>query len=85
MLTSVQVTLGYSALFCIGGTLLGMILGAFIGWFACDKWSDYVTLKNAQISSHPEMYDQDGNLIKTDLTAVRVVLEENDYYLEDDD
>ena len=80
-----EITLVYTVLFCIGGTLLGMVLGSFIGWFACEKWNDYVTLKNAQIASHPEMYDQDGNLIKTDLTAVRVVLEENDYYLEDDD
>tara|TARA_B100001996_G_C18630041_1_gene581352 strand:- start:1142 stop:1393 length:252 start_codon:yes stop_codon:yes gene_type:complete len=80
-----EITLIYTVLFFIGGSLLGMVLGGILGWFACDKWADYVTLKNAQIASHPEMYDQEGNLIKTDLTAVRVVLEENDYYLEDDD
>jgi hypothetical protein len=31
------------------------------------------------------MYDQEGNLIQTELTAVRVVLDENDYYLEEED
>ena len=71
----------YSSLFCIGGA----IVGAILGWFACQRWVDYVTLKNAQISSHPEMYDQEGNLIQTELTSVRVVLDENDYYLEEED
>lgn len=80
MLTEVTLVV-YSALFCIGGA----IIGAMLGWFACQRWVDYVTLKNAQISSHPEMYDQEGNLIKTDLTAVRVVLDDTTYYLEDDD
>ncbi len=60
-----EVTLVYSALFAIGGTLLGII----VGWFACEKWSEYTVLKNAQI----------------ELTAVRVVLDENDYYLEEED
>tara|TARA_B100000902_G_C27295745_1_gene909815 strand:+ start:1623 stop:1862 length:240 start_codon:yes stop_codon:yes gene_type:complete len=76
-----QVTLVYSTLFCIGGGIVGIMLG----WFACQRWADYVTLKNAQIASHPEMYDQDGNLIKTDLTAVRVILDETDYYLEEEE
>ena len=76
-----QVTLVYSTLFAIGGTVLGI----FIGWFACEKWSEFIVLKNAQVSSHPEMYDQNGNLINTELTAVRVVLDENDYYLEEED
>ena len=81
MLTEVTLVV-YSALFCIGGAIIGTILG----WFACQRWADYVTLKNAQIASHPEMYDQEGNLIKTDLTAVRVVLDDDTtYYLEDDD
>ncbi len=75
-----QVTLVYSALFCIGGALVGMMFG----WFACQRWSEYVIIKNAQVASHPEMYDQEGNLLKTDLTAVRIVLDD-DYYLEDDD
>tara|TARA_B100001057_G_C22760832_1_gene915694 strand:+ start:1121 stop:1357 length:237 start_codon:yes stop_codon:yes gene_type:complete len=76
-----EVTIVYSALFAIGGTLLGIV----VGWFACEKWNEYVVLKNAQIASHPEMYDQEGNLIQTELTAVRVVLDENDYYLEEED
>ena len=42
-----EVTLVYSALFAIGGTLLGII----VGWFACEKWSEYTVLKNAQIAS----------------------------------
>ena len=47
-----EVTIVYSALFAIGGTLLGII----VGWFACEKWSEYTVLKNAQIASHPEKY-----------------------------
>ena len=62
-----EVTIVYSALFAIGGTLLGII----VGWFACEKWSEYTVLKNAQIASHPEMYDQNGYVLNEELLSVR--------------
>ena len=74
----IAVTLVFSTLFCIGAAFLGIV----IGWYANDKYSHFLQLKEAQITTHPEMYDQDGNLLKTELTALRFVLDD-DYYEED--
>jgi hypothetical protein len=73
------ISLVFGALFALGGTAIGFITG----WFANEKYSEYVELKTAQIATHPEMYDTEGNLITSQLTALRVVLDEDSYYDED--
>ena len=74
------ISLVFGALFAVGGTIIGFIAG----WFANEKYSEYVELKTAQIATHPEMYDTEGNLITSQLTALRVVLDEDSYYDDED-
>lgn len=71
----------FSALFCIGGALVGFILG----WFLSEKYSAYMELKTAQVTTHPEMYDENGNLLNTELTALRFVIDESHYYDDEED
>jgi len=74
------ISLVFGALFAVGGTIIGFIAG----WFANERYSEYVELKTAQIATHPEMYDTEGNLITSQLTALRVVLDEDSYYDDED-
>ena len=56
-----------------------------LGWITNDKYSSYLELKHAQVATHPEMYDTEGNLITQELTAVKVVLDTHDYLFDDED
>jgi len=76
----IGVTLVFAALFCIGGILVGFV----VGWFAGEKYNEYMDLKTAQVTTHPEMYDTDGNLLSTELTALRFVIDEDTYYDDED-
>jgi len=64
----------------MGGTLVGFV----VGWFASEKYNEYMDLKTAQVTTHPEMYDTDGNLLSTELTALRFVIDEDNYYDDDE-
>jgi hypothetical protein len=76
----IGVTLVFATLFCIGGLFVGFV----VGWFAGEKYNDYMELKTAQVTTHPEMYDTDGNLLSTELTALRFVIDEDHYYDDED-
>lgn len=59
-------TLTFSALFSIGALILGFMLG----WFANTYYDDYIErISTPQL--HPEMYDEEGNLLNSRLLAVR--------------
>ena len=59
-----------------------LILGGIIGWLA--QQNNYINLQNQGVAfSHPEMYDENGNLIPDEIVAVR--FENNDDSEEDDD
>ena len=60
-----------------------LILGGIIGWLA--QQNNYINLQNQGMAfSHPEMYDENGNLIPDEIVAVR--FENNDdTELDDDD
>ena len=64
-------------------SLLALLVGGMIGWMA--KQDCYDTTRQI-VYTHPEMYDQNGNLIPDEILAVRFeqhdTSEEND---EDDD
>ena len=64
-------------------SLLALLVGGMIGWMA--RQHSYDTTPQI-VYTHPEMYDQNGNLIPDDILAVRFEQhdpsEEND---EDDD
>ena len=59
-----------------------LILGGIIGWLA--QQNNYINLQNQGMAfSHPEMYDENGNLIPDEIVAVR--FENNDDSEEDDE
>ena len=58
-----------------------LILGGIIGWLA--QQNNYVHLQNQVAYTHPEMYDENGNLIPDEIVAVR--FENNDDSEEDDE
>lgn len=76
----IGVTLVFATLFSLGGTLVGFV----VGWFASEKYNEYMDLKTAQVTTHPEMYDTDGNLLSTELTALRFVIDDENYYEDDE-
>ena len=59
-----------------------LILGGIIGWLA--QQNNYINLQNQGVAfSHPEMYDENGNLIPDEIVALR--FENNDDSEEDDE
>ena len=69
------VTLTFSALFSV----MFLILGTLVGWLA----KDYVIQRDSKyIPLHPEMFDENGNIIPDEILAVRF---ENDYDYYDED
>ena len=56
-----------------------LILGGIIGWLA--QQNNYVNMQHQGIT-HPEMYDENGNIIPDEIVALRF---ENDNSEEDDD
>ena len=59
-----------------------LILGGIIGWLA--QQNNYVNMQNRNdaFATHPEMYDENGNIIPDEIVALRF---ENDNSEEDDD
>ncbi len=68
------ITLTFSALFSV----MFLLLGSVIGWMA--KQNQYETTAIAY--THPEMFEENGNLLPDEILAVRF---ENDYDYEDED
>lgn len=59
--------------FTVMFTLLFFMVGGIIGWMV----KDYIIERQyAPISVHPEMFDENGNVIPDEILAVRF---ENDY------
>jgi|TARA_B100001964_G_scaffold233153_1_gene289972 hypothetical protein len=70
-----KITLGESRmesqiLFFSGVSIVGFfIIGMFAGWFLNDLIAAF--LHQQRMPSHPEMYDENGNIIPDDILAVR--------------
>lgn len=72
--------LTFSALFSIGALLIGFISG----WFGNVYFTEYLeTVSTPKI--HPEMYDDYGNLIDTNLVAFKFTEGLEEYDTEYDD
>ena len=60
-----------------------LILGGIIGWLA--QQNNYINLQNQGMAfGHPEMYDENGNLIPDEIVALRFE-NPNDNSEEDDE
>ena len=69
------ITLTFSALFSI----MFLVLGSVVGWIA----KDYVIQRDSKfIPTHPEMFDENGQIIPDTVFAVRF---DNDVDLDPDD
>jgi len=69
-----SVTLTFSVMFSV----MFLILGATVGWLA----KEYVIQRDSKfIPTHPEMFDENGQIIPDEVLAVRF---ENDFEETDD-
>ena len=69
------ITLTFSALFSV----MFLVLGSVVGWIA----KDYVIQRDSKfIPTHPEMFDENGQIIPDTVFAVRF---DNDIDLDPDD
>lgn len=69
------ITLTFSALFSV----MFLVLGSVVGWIA----KDYVIQRDSKfIPTHPEMFDENGQIIPDTVFAVRF---DNDLDLDPDD
>ncbi len=69
------ITLTFSALFSV----MFLVLGSVVGWMA----KDYVIQRDSKfIPTHPEMFDENGQIIPDTVFAVRF---DNDMDLDPDD
>ena len=67
------ITLSFSALFSI----MMLIVGGVVGWMAKEH-----VLMSQPVYTHPEMFDENGNILPDEILAVRF---ENYYDYEDED
>tara|TARA_R100000329_G_scaffold4439_1_gene6067 strand:+ start:114 stop:338 length:225 start_codon:yes stop_codon:yes gene_type:complete len=68
-------------LFFSGVSIIGFfIVGFLVGWFANDVVAAF--LNRQRFPTHPEMYDENGNVIPDEIHAVRF---ENPELLEDEE
>lgn len=70
-------------LFSICFMILFLIVGIIAGWFINDIVYNFYN-KNNSLQLHPEMYDEDGIVIREELLSLRFIdeeeEEEDDYY-----
>ncbi len=63
--------------------ILFLIVGIIAGWFINDIVYNFYN-KNNSLQLHPEMYDEDGIVIREELLSLRFIdeeeEEEDDYY-----
>ena len=65
-------------IFCLISFMF-LIVGGVVGWL----WKEHVVYASPQqIMTHPEMFDNHGNVIPDEIIAVRF---ENDYDYDEDD
>ena len=64
------------------GSAISLLVGGVIGWIARQ-----VTLENTPqtVYAHPEMFDENGNLMPDEIVAVRFEKNDNNEETEEDD
>ena len=71
----------YILFFCGAGIIGSFFLGLMVGWFGNDLVYAFLN-KAKQPIMHPEMFDQNGNMLPDEILAVRF---ENDYETQEHD
>ena len=62
-----------------------LVLGTTIGWIANDVFGIYLQAQQPQVQMHPEMYDDDGVMIREELYSVRFMADDEEEYYDDED
>jgi hypothetical protein len=62
-----------------------LVLGTTIGWIANDVFAIYLQAQQPQVQMHPEMYDDDGIMIREELYSVRFTAADEEEYYDDED
>ena len=68
----------FSVLLTIGGLLLGFV----VGWVSHSYYNDHATVAASKQLTHPEFYDEEGNMLANQLLTVR--FEGDNEFYEDD-
>ena len=68
----------FSVLLTIGGLLLGFMLG----WVSHSYYDTHTTVSASKQLTHPEFYDEEGNMLANQLLTVR--FEGDNEFYEDD-
>ena len=74
----VPTILVFSVLICLGGLLLGFMLG----WVSHSYYDTHTTIAASKQLTHPEFYDEEGNMLANQLLTVR--FEGDNEFYEDD-
>ena len=69
----------FSVLLTIGGLLLGFMLG----WVSHSYYDTHTTVAASKQLTHPEFYDEEGNMLANQLVTVR--FEGDNEFYEDED
>ena len=69
----------FSVLLTIGGLLLGFMLG----WVSHSYYDTHTTVAASKQLTHPEFYDEEGNMLANQLLTVR--FEGDNEFYEDED
>ena len=64
-------------------SLLSVLVGGVIGWIA--KQAAYESSSPQMVYGHPEMFDENGNLIPDEIVALRFEKNDNNEETEEDD
>tara|TARA_B100000427_G_scaffold101634_1_gene83816 strand:- start:1060 stop:1311 length:252 start_codon:yes stop_codon:yes gene_type:complete len=68
----------FSVLLTLGGLLLGFMLG----WVSHSYYADHATVAASRQLTHPEFYDEEGNMLTNQLLTVRFEAD-NEFYEDD--
>ena len=64
-------------------SLLSLLVGGVIGWIV--RQSTYESSSPQMVYGHPEMFDENGNLIPDEIVALRFEKNDNNEETEEDD
>lgn len=65
--------------------VIALIVGSMLGWVAREYMYNYHDNDNSSYTMHPEMYDEDGNILADQLIAFRFENSEDDDDYHDED
>ena len=76
-------TLVLSLTMTILGSTISLLVGGVIGWIV--RQTTYESSSPQMVYGHPEMFDENGNLMPDEIVAVRFEKNDNNEETEEDD